>query len=446
MSSSPKRHERKLLSRLSQPFAAILITNFTGTLGYSIVMPFLVFIVHDWGGNALIYGITAATFSAFQLVGSPLLGRWSDIWGRRRILVVSQFGSLLAWLVTLVGFYVPMLALVKVESTLLGEFTLTLPLLLLFFARALDGLTGGNDAVANAYVADITPPAQRQENFGKLTASANLGLTLGPALAGILVGTQLGYQLPVLVTAAVCFVATMMIWLNLPDSRPTTDIIDPAPPCALTASTCRHHITRADRPAAAATLSISQILAMPRVTLLLSGSFLIYLAFSMFNIALPVHVSQTLHWSAGKMGAFFALMSIVMVVVQGPVLKKLSGICGTTVLIAMGGLSLGIGFLLLDTHRDEIVFAAAMLIAIGNGLMWPLIVASLAKRAGDHQGAVQGLAGSSAALASIIGLLAGGLLYDSLQGWLFVMSSAITFVVMLMALWAKHGETIPSDG
>jgi MFS family permease len=82
------------------------------------------------------------------------------------------------------------------------------------------------------------------------------------------------------------------------------------------------------------------------------------------------------------------------------------------------------------------VFTAAVLIAVGNGLMWPLLVALLSAKAGEHQGAVQGLAGSTAAIASIIGLLIGGILYSSLQGWLFFLSAFLTFTVTLLALRA----------
>jgi MFS family permease len=73
--------------------------DFVGTLGFSIVLPFLVFLVTRWGGNALIYGVLGATYSTFQLVGAPVLGRWSDLHGRRRILLLSQLGTLLSWLV-----------------------------------------------------------------------------------------------------------------------------------------------------------------------------------------------------------------------------------------------------------------------------------------------------------------------------------------------------------
>jgi MFS family permease len=417
----------------------LLAVNFAGSLGYAIVMPFLVYLVLQWGGNAVVYSLISAAYSAFQIIGSPLLGRWSDIWGRKRILLLSQAGSLVSWIIALIAFYVPIVTLTKLDSSLLGKFTLTLPLLFLFLARALDGLTGGNVSVANAYVADISPANLRNANFGKLSASSNAGEVLGPALAGFLVGTALGYQLPVMVAATVCFIATMMIWFRLPDSKPVVAPIHPTSASAMTACTGRNHLTRAHRPASAS-LSVSEILSLPQIPVLLSASFLVNLAFSIFNIALPVYVVQALSWSPGKMGAFFAVMSMVMVVVEGPVLRYVSKVCSNAVLIAIGGLVLGCGFLLLDTDADATVFTAAVLIAVGNGLMWPLLVALLSAKAGEHQGAVQGFAGSTSAVATIIGLLIGGLLYGSLQGWLFALAALLSFVVMLMALWAGRSN------
>jgi MFS transporter, DHA1 family, tetracycline resistance protein len=68
----------------------ILLTNFIGTLGFSIVLPFLVFLVKDFGGNAIVFGILSAIYPAFQLIGAPILGRWSDTYGRKKILQVMQ--------------------------------------------------------------------------------------------------------------------------------------------------------------------------------------------------------------------------------------------------------------------------------------------------------------------------------------------------------------------
>ena len=176
----------------------ILSVNFVGTLGFSIVLPFLIFLVTRFGGNAVIYGIMGATYSAFQLIGAPVLGRWSDKYGRRKILILSQIGTLLSWLIFLLAMFLPVYNVTEVESRVLGAFTLTLPLIVLFIARALDGITGGNVSVANAYLADITDENHRSENFGKMAVSANLGFIFGPALAGLLGATAWGETVPVL--------------------------------------------------------------------------------------------------------------------------------------------------------------------------------------------------------------------------------------------------------
>ena len=143
-------------------FGPILAIHFLGTLGFSLAIPFLVFIVADLGGASWTYGLVGATYSAFQLFGAPLLGRWSDRTGRRPVLVASQIGTFAAWLLFFVALSLPV-----VGMTDLAGATLTLPLLLVFAARALDGATGGNISVANAYVADLTQehPEARQIAF-----------------------------------------------------------------------------------------------------------------------------------------------------------------------------------------------------------------------------------------------------------------------------------------
>lgn len=79
----------------------ILAVNFIGTLGFSIVLPFLVFLVNRLGGNAFIYGLASSMYPAFQLIGAPVLGRWSDTYGRKNILFLSQLGTLFSWIIFL---------------------------------------------------------------------------------------------------------------------------------------------------------------------------------------------------------------------------------------------------------------------------------------------------------------------------------------------------------
>src|SRR4030095_7255924 len=175
----------------------ILLVNFIGTLGFSIVLPFLVFVVTKFGGNAMVYGIMGSVYPAFQLIGAPILGRWSDIYGRKKILFLSQAGTVAGWAIFLAAFFVPLIIISDVNSAMFGAFSLTVPLLLLFTSRAVDGITGGNISIANAYLADISGEKERNKNFGKMSVSSNLGFVAGPALAGLVGAIGNGEILPV---------------------------------------------------------------------------------------------------------------------------------------------------------------------------------------------------------------------------------------------------------
>ena len=148
------------------PLYPLLLINFIGTLGFSIVLPFLIFLVIDFGGNAIVYGILAAVYPAFQLIGAPILGRWSDIYGRKKVLLISHGGTIIGWIFFLFALFLPVQNLFNIDSTLFGTFAITLPLLVLFLARLIDGITGGNISVANAYLADISSDENRSKNFG----------------------------------------------------------------------------------------------------------------------------------------------------------------------------------------------------------------------------------------------------------------------------------------
>src|SRR3954449_1473596 len=97
----------------------LLLSNFIGTISYSIVLPFLVFLVIDFGGNSLIYGVLAAIYPAFQLIGAPILGRWSDIYGRKKILLLSHGGTLVGWVIFLIALILPIQNLFSINSTII---------------------------------------------------------------------------------------------------------------------------------------------------------------------------------------------------------------------------------------------------------------------------------------------------------------------------------------
>lgn len=423
------------MSEKSRPITLrpLLTVNFIGTMGFSIVLPFLVFLVDRWGGNALIYGVLGATYSAFQLIGAPLLGRWSDVHGRKRILLLSQLGTLLSWGIFLVAFALPVAGVWQVEDGPLGSFTLTLPLVVLFVARALDGLTGGNISVAHAYLADISSDEDRNVNFGKMAVSANLGFIVGPAIAALLGASAWGELLPVLAAFAISLVASALIAWTLPESRPHALPPDDSPPGL-------HRVLGQEYKECVevrtpAPLTLPQMLRLPGIAVLLAIGFLVMLGFNFFYVAFPMSAVRILGWSVGQTGVFFAVLSLLMVLVQGPGLQWAGRHASDRMLTLIGSALLVFSFAFLASASLGRIALGVVLMAVGNGLLWPSVVAILARMAGDaHQGAVQGVAGSAGAIASILGLVLGGLLFERLGTRTFLFSSVLLFAVFLLAL------------
>src|SRR5918912_940212 len=204
----------------------ILLVNFVGTLGFSIVLPFLVFLVMKLGGDAIVYGLLAATYPAFQLIGAPVLGRWSDVFGRKKVLLLSNVGTSVGWILFLFALFLPIKNSVNIDVASIGTLVIIVPLLVLFIARAIDGITGGNISVANAYLADISSDENRSKNFGKMSISSNLGFIVGPALAALLGSTIFGNILPVIAALILSLVTLIVIFLSLKEfNSPSSTIL-----------------------------------------------------------------------------------------------------------------------------------------------------------------------------------------------------------------------------
>lgn len=413
----------------------ILSVNFVGALGFSIVLPFLVFLVTRLGGNALIYGVMGATYSFFQLIGAPILGRWSDTYGRRRILLLSQLGTLASWGIFLVALSLPVTSLFEVDSKILGAFTLTLPLVVLFLARALDGITGGNVSVANAYLADITDEEDRSANFGKMAVSSNLGFILGPAIAGVLGATAAGETLPVVAAFGISVVASLIIAFRLREMPCGAVDIDSDLKSTAVFEVLGQENKDCYTAPEAPRLTTADILRLPGIALLLSLQFLVFLAFNFFYIAFPVHAATTLEWSLTQTGIFFSALGLMMALVQGPLLSQASARLSDRFLVIAGSVILAASFPFFTLSSTPAIYVGAALLALGNGIMWPSLLAIISMTAdGSVQGAVQGLASSGGAVASIVGLLAGGMLYGFAGGAVFLISAAVTVVACIMTL------------
>lgn len=409
--------------------APILAIQFVGMLGYSLVIPFLVIVVTQLGGNAVIYGIVGSMYPLFQFVGAPILGQWSDRRGRKVVLLLSQLGTLFSWFLFLIGLLLPHWVVWHHDSLLLGSFVITVPLLVIAAARMFDGLTGGNISVAQAYVADIASDHNRTKYFGWLSVATSMGFVVGPALAGVLGATSWGVLPPVIAAIAVSTVTSIIVWLGLPNDQVVSQ---------KTRVSARARVTSSE--------NIRKVLAIPRVRYVVLLYFLLFLGFNFFYSAFPVFATRGLGWSVAQMGVFFSIMSIMMVLVQGPMLHTLSKRVGNVPLILGGGILLATNFGLMAVGLGWLAWTASVLFALGNGLMWPSFLAVISKIATkEQQGLVQGVTASAGSLAAILGMLFGGFGYEHLGSRVFLLSMSLVLTVVLfsrpMAGWSELKST-----
>ena len=170
--------------------------------------------------------------------------------------------------------------------------------------------------------------------------------------------------------------------------------------------------------------------------------FLVMLAFNFFYVTFPVFAVGVLGWSIRDTGLFFAVMGLLMVVVQGPFYRWITSRVPERVLVITGSFALVIGFWLFDSRTAPFIYVSLGLMAVGNGVMWPSVLSLVSRAAGTiYQGAVQGVAGRLGVVASVTGLILGGMLFATLGPKVFWVSAAVTFTVALVGVtssWGRH--------
>ena len=179
-------------------------------LGFSLMLPVLPFIVEDYGAPKYVYGFLLSSYSLFQFLAAPYLGKLSDFKGRKPVLLISQAGTFLCWVVYVIAYFTPQISI----------WGFALPLYIIALARVVDGITGGNSSVTQAYVADITSKEEKSYVFGYLGGIVGIGLIIGPGVGGFLSSGSIGYLGTVLCALVISAITLFSIFFGLEESLP----------------------------------------------------------------------------------------------------------------------------------------------------------------------------------------------------------------------------------
>lgn len=363
---------------LTGPLLVIFFTIFIDLVGFGIVIPLLTFYAEEYNATPLDVGLLVSSYSLMQFIFSPIWGNLSDRFGRKPILFVTILGSSIGYLI--LGFA--------------GS------LAMIYFGRILAGITGGNLAAAQAYIADVTTRENRARGMGLFGMAFGLGFILGPALAGVL--SKFGMHVPFLFAAGLSLLNTFLLLFILPESR-----------------------KRGDRQAKTGGGRLPMLLASlkdKRFATITIEYFLIVTSFSMMTTAFAYFTLVKFGYNAAETGYLLGFVGLIAAVVQGGAFGVLTKHFGEARLVIAGCV-----ILVLSLFAVPFVSAASgglvfLLIgigsfAVGNSIASPALTSLASKITSEsEQGQALGILQSSASLARVIGpLLCGVLLNNAMQ-------------------------------
>jgi multidrug resistance protein len=348
----------------------IFLTVFIDLVGFGFILPILPYYSQRFGAGGLGFGALLAAYSVAQFVATVVLGRLSDRVGRRPVLLTT----------ILVG------AFGYVLFALAGNYWM------LFLARAISGFAGGNISVAQAYIADVTSPAERSRGMGLVGAALGLGFVVGPALGGIAAHYG-GPRAAGLAAAGLGIVNFVSAWIILAESlgreyRAARPLID------------TQHLRR----------GLGDPVVRP--AFLVFG--LLPFAFTGYMIGLPLYAKARYGWGSGELGWVFSLVGVVVVVVQGYLFGKLHRRTGDRALIVAGVFGMAVAIAAMPfTPRATQLYPWVVLLAASNGIAVPAITGLVSLLAGaSEQGAMLGAAQALSAAGRLTGPLLWGGVYD----------------------------------
>jgi MFS family permease len=386
------------------PLFVIFMTVFIDLIGFGIIIPLGPFLARQFNATPTEVGLLMSVYSVMQFIFSPFWGGLSDRIGRRPVMLVSLLGGGLSYLL----------------------FAFSNSLCLLFVARGLAGIFGGNISAAHAYIADVTSEKDRSKGMGLIGAAFGLGFIFGPLLGGLLgvLGQKLGTEPPLglsfsaLGASLLCLINGAVAYFVLRESLPEE-----------LRGRRRERVNRLKL--------VWSHLRRPTVGSLIMVFFISGLAMAQMEAMLFPYVADVFGWDLRTSSYGFAYVGILMAITQGYLIRKWMPRYGEPLLLAVGLLLFGISMAAIGMSTTVLWLGGAMTVfALANGLMRPpnLGIISLLTPP-EEQGVTMGVTNSLASLGRILGPALGGVLYERIgRGTPFMVGGALGLLCLGVVL------------
>jgi predicted MFS family arabinose efflux permease len=389
---------------MNRSFWIIALINLINSMSFTILIPTIYQYGREFQLSDIETSFLFAIFSIAQFFATPIIGKLSDRFGRRPLLIISLAGTVIG---NLLAGTAPNAAV-------------------LFFARFLDGITGGNISVAQAAIADITTPATRAKGYGIFGASLGLGFVLGPVLS--LVAQQRSLGTAFLVSAAVAAIALILTIFFLPE-------------------------TLAHREESNANIfdlglrDLARGLTFPKVGILFIVNLCVGTTFTLFTFAFQPYYLDVLHQDKNSLTLLFLAIGIVGVIVQIQGVKIITRYLSIVKILFLGLFFRSLSFILMPIIPDIHFFLGISIIfALFNSFVQPMISTLISLNTSpEEQGKMSGLNASYLSAANAIGPVIAALMVDKnhpyTYGYPLYLAGVFTFVVLFFAVRNRNKYT-----
>jgi MFS transporter, DHA1 family, tetracycline resistance protein len=396
---------------------AVTTIVFVDALGFALVLPILPVVAsREFGASKLVIGLLVATFPFFQLLAAPFLGRMSDVSGRRPVLVLTMLGAAVGFAMMASAEWVTQqLQGCTSCSPALVAAAPTIGLIILFLARTVNGLTGGNQPVAQAYLADVTTHEERAQAMGGMTVAFALAYGIGPAIAGHLAVENRLMQ-PALLGCGIALLGTLLVYYFLPETRASRSIHElPVPLTAAERELTLEGDVFGDKPL----WDINEIIAALKAQatgLLLKQWFLFILCFSIFAPMFALIAGETYGLDTRAIGLLLSSFAVLAILWQIFIMKPISRRLGDRRLALVGLAAFLACFVLLAVMREgsgnrNLATLTVMMLLFGLGFAAarPAITSSLSRAVPeDKVGGIMGVSQSLDSASTVMGPLLAG--------------------------------------